>query len=418
MTTSHIHTLPKKGLPRENVLRRIEEFRAQDPAFDRQGQMTAYCMMGSHELQSILQAAYGTYFFQNALLRRFMPGMREMEEQVRQIAASLLSGGAPGVRVQLTSGGSESLLCGLHAAREWGREHYPRITEPEVIAPFSAHATISKACHYLGLKLTRVPVGPDYLADVKALEAAIGPNTIALVGSAPSWPYGKIDPIERIAALGKRRNLWVHVDACVGGYIAPFVARLGYHVAAWDFSVPGVTSISADLHKYAYAPKPASTIAFASEELLKYHHVPASDWPSATYLTEGVIGSRPAGVLAATWAVLHYLGDEGFLDYARRTMEGKERLLEGLRKLGMKPWETDLCIVLYETGDLPAETLVGALTEAGWPCMGTQRPPMVQLILDPLAAETVEQYLADLQRILESLRAGSGARKGDLGYAD
>jgi sphinganine-1-phosphate aldolase len=415
--TTYAHTLPKRGLPSAEVIQRVKGFRAGDPAFER-GQMTAYCMMGSHELQSVLEEAYRVYFFQNALIRRFLPGMRQMEEQLREIAASLLSGGKPGVRVNLTSGGSESLFCGFHAAREWARVEYPHITQPEVIVPFSAHATISKACHYLGLKLTRVPVGEDYRADVQAMEAAIGPNTIALAGSAPSWPYGKIDPITEIAALGQSRNLWVHVDACVGGYLAPFVARLGYTLPAWDFSVPGVKSISADLHKYAYAPKPASTIAFASEDLLKYHNVAASDWPSATYLTEGMIGSRPAGAIAATWAAFHFLGEEGYLDYARRTMETKQRLIEGLKKLGMKPWDTDLCLLLFETADVPAEALVGALTEAGWPCMGTQRPPMVQLIVDPLVADVVDEYLKDLGRLLTQLRGGKKIKQGDLGYAD
>jgi sphinganine-1-phosphate aldolase len=415
--TTYAHTLPKRGLPSAEVIRRVQGFRAGDPTFER-GQMTAYCMMGSHELQAVLEEAYRVYFFQNALIRRFLPGMRQMEQQLREIAASLLSGGKPGVRVNLTSGGSESLFCGFHAAREWARAEYPHIAQPEVIVPFSAHATISKACHYLGLKLTRVPVGEDYRADVRAMEAAIGPNTIALAGSAPSWPYGKIDPITDIAALGQSRNLWVHVDACVGGYLAPFVARLGYSLPAWDFSVPGVKSISADLHKYAYAPKPASTIAFASEELLKYHNVSASDWPSATYLTEGMIGSRPAGAIAATWAAFHFLGEEGYLDYARRTMETKQRLIEGLKKLGMRPWDTDLCVLLFETADVPAEALVGALMEAGWPCMGTQRPPMVQLIVDPLVADVVDDYLKDLGRLLEQLRGGKQTKQGDLGYAD
>lgn len=414
---TYTSTLPRKGLSSAEVLRRIQEFRAADPTFVR-GQMTAYCMMGSHELQAVLEQAYQVYFFQNALVRRFLPGMRQMEEQLREIAASLLSGGKPGVRVNLTSGGSESLFCGFHAAREWAKEEYPHISQPEVIAPFSAHATISKACHYLGLKLTRVPVGKDLRADVQAMEAAIGPNTIALAGSAPSWPYGRIDPITEIAALGQRRNLWVHVDACVGGYLAPFVARLGYFLPAWDFSVPGVKSISADLHKYAYAPKPASTIAFESEALLKYHNVAASDWPSATYLTEGMIGSRPAGAIAATWAALHFLGEEGYLDYARRTMDTKQRLINGLVKLGMKPLDTDLCVLLFETGDVSAEALVGALTEAGWPCMGTQRPPMVQLIVDPLVADVVDDYLKDLGRLLTMLREGKQMKQGELGYAD
>jgi len=179
-----------------------------------------------------------------------------------------------------------------------------------------------------------------------------------------------------------------------------------------------VHSISADLHKYAYAPKPASTIAFASDDLLKYHDVPASDWPSATYLSEGMIGSRPAAAIAATWAAFHYLGDKGYLEYARRTMEAKERLIAGLSSLGMKPWETELCILLFDTVDVAAEAVVGGLTAAGWPCMGTQRPPLVQLIIDPLAADAAEEYLADLRQLLARLHRGEGASKGSLGYAD
>ena len=414
---SYAYTLPKQGMSPADVQQRIEAFRAEDPTFER-GRMTAYCMKGSDDLQEVIENAYHVYFFQNALVRRFMPGMRKMEEELRSICASILAGGTPGVRVNFTSGGSESLLCGLHAAREWARAKRPQIKQPEVVAPFSAHATISKACHYLNLKLTRIPVRADYRADPKAMEAAIGPDTIALVASAPSWPYGKIDPVSEIAAIGQRHDLWVHVDACVGGYLSPFIARLGHALPATDFSVPGVSSISADLHKYGYAPKPASTVAYRSEELQQYHNVARGDWPSAMYLSEGVIGSRPAGALAATWAVMHYLGEQGFVEYARRTMDAKQRLIEGLIRLGMKPWDTELSILLFETAELSAEAVVGALTEAGWPCMGTMRPPLVQLIIDPLAGDVVEDYLRDLEKVLRRLRSGKEAKRGDLGYVD
>jgi sphinganine-1-phosphate aldolase len=414
---TYSHTLPKEGLSATQVIGRVREFRTQDPAFDR-GQMTAYCMMGSHELQQTVHEAYGIYFFQNAIVRRFMPGLREMEDQVKEITASILAGGVAGVRVNLTSGGSESLFCALHAAREWAKQRYPKITQPEVIAPFSAHAAISKACHYLGLKLTRTAVGQDYRADVALMEHAIGPNTIALLGSAPSWPYGKFDPISAIAALGRARDLWVHVDACVGGYLAPFVARLGYPVPPWDFSVPGVTSISADLHKYGYAPKPVSTVAYRSEDLQKHHQVYPSDWPSATYTAESMLGSRPAGAVASAWAVLHYLGEQGYMDYARRTMETKQRLIDGLRKLGMQPWDTELCILLFETAELAPSAVVGGLSEAGWACMGTQKPPLVQLIIDPLADEVADEYLQTLATVVRRLRSGKSGAEGDLSYAD
>lgn len=415
--TSASYTLPNKGASPTEVLRRVEEFRASDPPFER-GYMTAYCMTGSRELQAVSEQAYQKYYHQNAVVRRYLPGLRKMEEQVREIAANLLSGGTPGIRVNFTSGGSESLFCGIHAARQWARHRLPHITAPEIIAPYSAHASISKACHYLGLKLVRVQVGPDYRADANAMKAAIGPNTIALLGSAPSWPYGKVDPIADIAAAAHERGLWMHVDACVGGYLAPFVAKLGYPVPAWDFGVEGVSSVSADLHKYGYAPKPVSTIAFRSEELQTFHNVLASDWPSMGYMTEGVIGSRPGGAIAATWAVLHFLGEEGYLDYAKQTMNAKAYLEQGLKRLGMKPWDTDLCILLFETAELAAESVVGGLNEAGWMCMGTQRPPLVQLIIDPLAATIADDYLRDLAQVLTRLRSGKTTKKGDLGYTE
>jgi sphinganine-1-phosphate aldolase len=415
--TTEVHTLPKKGMSPKDVQGRIDGFRKMDPSFER-GRMTAYCMMGSRDVQEVVEKAYYTYFFQNGIVRRFMPGLLQMEAELRSMCAGVLSGGTPGVRVNFTTGGSESLFCGMHALREWARERYPRITRPQVIAPFSAHATISKACHYLDIELTRIAVGKDYRADVAAMKAAIGPNTVGLIGSAPSWPYGKIDPIADLAAVARERDLWVHVDACVGGYLAPFVSRAGYPVPAWDFSVDGVTSISADLHKYGYAPKPASTIAFRSEDLLKYHNVFPDEWPSMRYMAEGMVGSRPAGAIAAAWAVMHYLGEEGYVDFARRTMKAKARLEEGIRALDLTPWQTDLCVLLFETGDLKAEEVVGGMNEAGWPCMGTQRPPLVQLIIDPFAEEVADDYLRDLGEVVSRLRAGKQVKKGALGYAD
>lgn len=414
---SYKYTLPKKGEPAAAVLQHVEDFKKSDPNKDK-AYMGAYCMTGSPEVQDLLEKAYIKYFFENGVVRRYFPGLLQMEAEIKDIAASILSGGRDGVKVNITSGGTESLFCALHAAREWAKEKYPHIKEPEFIGPYSAHATISKSCHYLGIKMTRVPVGPDLRADVKAMEAAIGPNTIGLLGSAPSWPYGKVDPMAEIAAIGQKRGLWVHVDACVGGYFAPFAKKLGYKFPDWDFSVPGITSISADLHKYGYAPKPISTVGWASEEYQKYHGVYPSEWPSMQYVAEAFSGSRPGGALAAAWSVLHFLGEEGYMEFTRRTMEAKKKLADGIRKLGFKPVDTDLCILLYESPEFPAEAVVGGLTQRGWTCMGTQRPPMIQLVLDPMAETIADNYLAELADVVKELRAGKETKKVSLGYAD
>ncbi|MBW7837527.1 MAG: aminotransferase class V-fold PLP-dependent enzyme [Sphingomonadales bacterium] len=414
---SYKYSLPKKGETAQNILKHIEDFKKKEPDRNK-AYMGAYCMVGSPEIQELMEQAYQRYFFENALVRRYFPGLRQMEDDIKEIAAGILSGGTEGIKVNITSGGTESLFCAMHAAREWARDKFPHIKEPEFIGPYSAHATITKSCHYLGMKLKRVPVGADFRADAKAMEAAIGPNTIGLLGSAPSWPYGKVDPMADIAAVGQKHGLWVHVDACVGGYFAPWAKRLGYKFPDWDFSVPGVISISADLHKYGYAPKPISTIAWRSEEYQKYHGVYPTEWPSQQYIAEGLVGSRSGGVLAAAWAVLHYLGEDGYMDYTRRTMDTKKKLTDGLIKLGMKPLDTDLCLILYESPEFPAEAVVGAMTQRGWTCMGTQRPPLIQLVLDPMAERIADNYLSELAEVIKELRAGKQGKKGELGYAD
>lgn len=422
MSHASNRVLPKQPWSREAINQYLDELVAMDPDYTH-GAMTCYCMKGSEDKQKVLEESYLKFFHQNGVVRRMMPGVQELEASMHAICADILGGGKPGVAVNFTSGGSESIFCGLHAAREWAREKYPDITAPEVVAPYSAHPAFSKGCHYLGLKLVRVPLASNRRADVQAMEAAITKNTICLVGSAPCWPYGLYDPIRQLGELAEGRDLWMHVDACVGGYLAPFVKKAGYDVPEWDFNLPGVMSISADVHKYGYAAKSLSTVGWRSSDLQKYHHFSPDDWPSSQYITEGFIGSRSVGPLSGAWGVMHYLGEEGYVNYARQSMKNKERILTGVAEIdGLAPFESELCLTYFYSEDenLKIENIIGGLSEKGWANFGTLEPPLVQLIVDPFPDDSpiIDMYLRDLRAVVDDIRSGVNVKVGNLLYAD
>lgn len=400
----------------------FDEIQAMDPDL-MHGALSCFCMKGSEEEQEVLKKAFLRFFHHNGVARRMMPGVSKLEEDLLSMCVEILSGGVKGVTANITSGGSESIFCALHAIREWARDTRKSDGPFEIIAPFSAHPTFSKSSHYLGLTIKRVDVGPDYRANVAAMKEAITDNTVALIGSAPCWPYGLYDPIADLSALAVEKGLWLHVDACVGGYITPFMAKAGYDVPVCDFRNDGVMSMSADLHKYAYAAKPASTIAWRSEDLLKYHHFSPDDWPGSAYVTQAFMGSRPIGAVAAAYAILKFLGEEGYVRLARQAMDNKERLLEGVRKIpGLKPWDTDMVLAYFESDDdtLPVQKIVGGLSELGWSSFGTQKPPIIQIPVEPYPVDgsLIDAYLTDLNHVVSAIRSGKDVKTGDLKYAD
>jgi len=255
------------------------------------------------------------FFSENALNPTVFPSLRRMETEVVAMTAALLGGDEHTVG-NMTSGGTESLLMAVLTAREWGRAHKPDVQAPEMVLPATAHPAFEKAAHYFGVRPVHVPVGPDLRADVERMRAAITPRTVLLVGSAPSYPHGVVDPIVEIAQVAQEHGLLCHVDACVGGFELPFLRRLGYPVPDFDFQVPGVTSMSADLHKYGYAAKGASVVLYRDSALRRHQFFAYTDWPGGVYASATLAGTRPAGPIAAAWAVLHYLGEEGYLALA------------------------------------------------------------------------------------------------------
>jgi len=371
------------------------------------GRLTVDMHMGTEELNRVCMEAYMMFFHRNAMLAEYEEGLRRMQTEILQMAVELLNGGE-NARANITSGGTESIFCAMFSARQWARENRPEVKNPEIVIPYSGHAAFNKSGKYLDITIKRVPVGPDYRADVAAMEAAITPNTIIMVGSAPCWPFGIIDPIEELADVAQKYGLWLHSDCCVGGYISPWLERLGYPIPVFDFRVPGVYSISADLHKHGYAAKPCSTVLYRDEKLQKYHWVPVDEWPVGHYQTQSLVGSRPAGAVAAAWAVMNYLGEEGYLELARRSMEVKKHLVNGIESIeDFACIPNDNLLILYSSPTLDMGCVLGGLVERGHFPFGTFDPMFVQIDAEPVSDEVVDAYLEDLREVARGVKDGT-----------
>lgn len=414
--TNSTPVLPTTGLAAEQVLGQLDELQA-DITSEVSGKLSVNSLKGSADIQDVVQKAYAKFFPYNALFSRMEASEAKIENDVLDICVELMSGGDQG-RANLTSGGTESIFCALHAMRAWAREHKPEITKPELVAPYSIHATLEKATIFLDIKLVRVPVADDLRADVEALRAAIGPNTIGITGSAPSWPYGLVDPIEEMGQLALEKDLWLHVDACVGGYILPFMRQAGADIPAYDFSVPGVRSISGDLHKYGYAPKPCSSVLYRSEAEQRYHYVPVSDWPCGLYISQSFVGSRPFASTAACWAVMHYMGNEGYVDNARRILDMKAIISEAVEGIeGLSTWESHgpLMMIRAEEGTNLAQ-VIGGMNGRDWVVLGVNEPAAIHLTVDPMADEDLARFTKDLAEVTADVRSGRIAAEGSLSY--
>ena len=399
---------PTKGRAPETVLAQLDEVYDMDAGQVR-GHVILYAttLMDDHPASDVCRQAYAKYMKKNMLVRELAPGLQKLELEVKRMAVEAL--GLPlSTRTNITSGGSESIYCGINAAYQWAKDTKPEITDPEIVVPYSIHAAFSKWCHYTGIRIKRVPLGDDYRADVAAMEAAITPNTIMLAGSAPCWPYGLYDPIEELAALAQKHDLWMHSDACIGGYQATFIEKLGVEFPKWRVGhVPGICSMSADLHKHAYAAKPCSTIFFRDKELQSYHWFHPADWPSGPYSTEALMGSFPAASVASAWAVMNCLGEDGYLELAKATIEARQRYVEGINSVeGMRCWDTDLSVLVFETGELDTLAVMAGLFERQAFVFPIYQPMLIQLAVDPVPDEVIDTFVRDLREVVAGVHAG------------
>jgi len=407
-------SLHEKGRPWSELESEMLAWRREDVNW-REGRAAVYVFHSGDDVMQVAHDAYGLFIAENGLGPGAFPSLKRMEREVVDMALGLQrvpEGGAG----SMTSGGSESIFMAVKACRDWSRANMPSEGAPQIVAPYSAHPAFDKAAHLLGLEVVRVPLGAGYLADVDAMAEAISPRTIMLVGSAPCFPYGVIDPIEALSELAESRGIWLHVDACVGGYLSPFVAALGVDLPVWDFRLAGVTSMSLDLHKYGYAAKGASTVLYRYRDHRDAQVFHFDDWPCGHMYTPTLAGTRPGGAIAAAWAVLNYLGWEGYVERARRILQARGQLLEGLETLGLAVYgDPLLSIVAFGAGrgeELDMLAVGEGLYREGWFSSRVRDPDGVQLMLSPEHDRSMGVYLDVLARWVER------GRRGELGRGD
>jgi sphinganine-1-phosphate aldolase len=382
----------------------------------RGGRLSLYVYHDDEQLLAVSREAHGLYFTENALGGRAFPSLVRMEEEVVRTSLDLFN--APsGATGSFTSGGTESIFLAVKTARDKFRSEHPNIDGLRLVVPVTAHPAFDKAGHFLDVKVVRTGFGADFRADVAALEHAVDDRTIMVAASAPCYPYGVYDDVARLGEMAAAASLWFHVDACLGGFLAPFAREEGYPIPDFDFSVRGVTSLSADWHKYGFAAKGASVLLYRSAHLKRHQAFRFDNWPRGTYVTETFLGTRPGGSIASAWAVSQYLGRKGYRRLARKTMEAKQRLVGGIERIGglkvLRP--SELSIVLYRSVDptVDINAVADELGRKGWFVGRSREPQAIHLALNAVHAPVIDDYLRDLRSAVTKVRMTGTVGKHD-----
>ena len=404
--------LPEHGRQQEDVLAEMRSLKAGDCDWQH-GRAPLFVFKASEPLYEMGRAAFFEFFSENALgAGRAFPSVKKMENEVVAMALDLF--GAPdAAQGFMTTGGTESIIQAVQTCRDWARHHRGDSRHRgNIVAPVSAHPAFDKAAKLMDLEVRRVAVGAEFRADVAAMDAAIDEDTIMLVGSAPCFPYGVIDPIAELGALAERRDVWLHVDACVGGYLAPFVRMIGRDIPDFDFRVQAVRSLSADLHKFGFCPKPASTVFYRAPELARFHHFDFNQWPNGRFLTSTLVGTRPAGGVAGAWATFQFLGVEGYKKVATDLMGFVDAYragisaIDGLKVLG----NPHLSIVAYCSDEFDIFRVAELMSEKGWLPGLLQQPKGIHRMMSMVHAVSLDEYLADLRIAVEQVRRTAPAK--------
>jgi glutamate/tyrosine decarboxylase-like PLP-dependent enzyme len=379
----------------------------------RDGKTGMYVFNAGEDVERVKKAAYVMFSEENGLGPMAFPSLARMEREVIAGALALLhapetAGGA------MTSGGADSIVMAVKTARDFARAN-GLSAQGNIVTADSAHPAFHKAAMLMDLDIRRAPT-KNFLADPGAVEALCDADTIMIVGSAPCFPFGLIDPLEALGEIAQRRNLWLHVDACVGGFLAPFVEMNGAALPLWDFRVAGVRSISSDLHKYGYCSKGASTLLFRDAAMLDHMRFDAGPWPMGRMVTPTLAGTRPGGAISAAWAVLNHLGIEGYRAKQALVVQAREAIEAGVTRLGFRVLgRPQLGIVSFTHEDLDCTALLRGLYARGWVTAANMAPKSLHLMLSPKHVEVTGLYLSDLAAAMNE--TAEGAPMPAPGYA-
>lgn len=391
------------GKSQEEVLKELCELKQSDLDWKKGRAFSMVYYLGEKELELMMQA-YKMFMSENALNPGAFKSLKKMEKDLVYTVASLM--GDPDIlKGSFTSGGTESILLAVKAARDYAIKKNPRI-QPEMVIPLSAHPAFDKAGHYFGIKVIHAPLNEHYQVDVNKLKSLVNSNTVLIVGSAPSYPHGIIDPISELSEFAVKKNLWLHVDACVGGMILPFMEMLGYNVPAFDFRLEGVSSMSIDLHKYGYVTKGASIVLYKNKELKRNQYFVYGGWNGGLYGSAGILGTRSGGNIAAAWALMNHIGLEGYKNIVKTVVETTKNIVHEVQQISElqvigNPQTTVLAftsdkIDIYEVAD--------ELSEKGWLLDRQQNPPSLHLTVNYIHKDYVQDFISDLKEAVKKAK--------------
>ncbi len=425
-STPRTTELPAQGRGRDAVLADMRALALRERDRWHDGFVSGAVYHGDDGHTDFLSEVYATFSQTNPLHADLWPSVVKYEAEVIAMTADILgaahvTGAMAGkdewagpVCGVISSGGTESIMLAMKTYRDWARARRG-ITRPHVIAPSTAHVAFDKAAQCFGLELERIPVSADFRADVAATRRAIGRNTICLVGSAPAFPHGTIDPVTELSELARERRIGFHTDACLGGFVLPFARALGYPVPAFDFALPGVTSISADTHKYGYAAKGTSVVLYRSAALRQHQFFTATDWPGGMYMSPTFAGSRSGALSAACWAALVSMGREGYLQATRRILETATIIREGISAIeGLEVLGCPLWVIAFGGKGIDIYRVLDVMTKRRWSLNGLHLPPAVHLCVTLRHTEpgVAERFLADLKDAVAEVRANPSETGG------
>jgi sphinganine-1-phosphate aldolase len=362
---------------------------------------------GDMEHIEFLNQVYAINSQSNPLHADVWPSTTKFEAEIVAMTTHMLGGDGQDVHGTLSSGGTESIMLAMKTYRDWAHET-KGITHPEMIVPVTAHAAFDKASQYFNIKTVHIPVDENFRTDVNAAKKAINKNTIVIIGSAPSFPHGTIDPIAELSELARQHGIRFHTDACLGGFVLPWAERLGYPVPPFDFRLPGVTSMSADTHKYGYAAKGTSVVLYRGFELLHHQYYTASDWPGGLYFSPTFAGSRPGALSAACWAALTSIGEQGYLDATKRILETAAQVKEGIRQIPeLRVLGDPLFVVAFASDSLNIYQVLDFMSRKKWSLNGLHKPTCVHLCVTLRHTQpgVAERFLADLREAVEHVKA-------------
>lgn len=389
--------MPKTGRQWADVKTDLLE-RGNGDAKWREGKTAVYVFNAGDEIAAIQKEAYSAYMSENGLGPAAFPSLAQMEADVISMALDLLHGPA-GSTGAMTSGGTDSITMAIKTARDFARANGQARESANIVLPQSAHLAFDKACQLMDIEVRRIALKTDgsFEADVDEMAAACGADTIMMVGSAPNFPHGIIDPITELGAVAERKNIWLHVDACVGGYFAPFARMNGVPVPPFDFEVPAVRSMSADLHKYGYAAKGASTVLFRSQELYEFMPFDFACWSGAPMKTPTLAGTRPGGAISAAWAVMNHLGVDGYRRLQGEVCATREKVEEAVKALGFEILGNPILgLIAFRHPKYNIFAIYGEMYRKGWFTSATIEPPSLHLMLSPRHSEFIDSYIEDL----------------------